>query len=303
MLDVPELEKRWAKYHLKKMLPLYITTAVGTVILGLAAYIYTTQPDYVMSLLQKEPTETITPTLVKTSTLQAATDLPVPAIPAQNILRPSLTFLYNLEERVINAEESTTPVATAVATKDKLKQQVKPKSKPKTKSKKKVKTKKKVKPKPKAKPKPVKTKTIPKPTKKVTKTSVVVPVKVIHPEKKEQQPVETQNTLVKVGHDTTSDDELKGIIKRFNRKKKPALSLFIANKYYEKGNYAESYKYARITYKLNPKIEDSMIIYAKSLVKLGKKDKAKNALSTYIKKTGSIKAKTLLNQINKGTFK
>jgi len=286
------------------MLPLYIMSTVGAIILGLSAYIYTTKPAVVMSLLSQEPTETVITPSVKKDPLPTIVKRPVPTVPSQNILRPSLTFLYNLEERVINAEENLSPVATAVVTDNKVKQQIKPKAK--SKSKPKAKPKSKPKPKPKAKPKqrkPVKTKPVTKTTHVATKKSVVVPVKVIHPVETEKQSAKTQNTLVKVGHNTTSDDELKGVIKRFNRKKKPALSLFIANKYYEKGNYAESYKYARITYNLNPKIEDSMLIYAKSLIKLGKKDKAKNALTAYIKKTGSINAKTLLNQINKGTFK
>ncbi len=92
------------------------------------------------------------------------------------------------------------------------------------------------------------------------------------------------------------------MIKRFNRSKKPALSLFIAKKYYEKGNYKESYKYARQTYKLNPKIEDGLILYAQSLVKLGKKDMAIAKLKPYIKKTGSVKAKILLSDIKKGNI-
>ena len=108
---------------------------------------------------------------------------------------------------------------------------------------------------------------------------------------------------VTVAHIQTSEDELKGVIKRFNRKKKPALSLFIANKYYEKGNYAQSYKYAKETLKLNPKIEDGVILYTKSLVKLGRKDKAIQKLNSYYKKSRSIKAKALLTEIKKGTFK
>ena len=92
------------------------------------------------------------------------------------------------------------------------------------------------------------------------------------------------------------------MIKRFNKSKKPALSLFIAKKYYEQGNYKESYKYARQTYKLNPKIEDGLILYAQSLAKLGKKEKAIAKLKPYIKKSGSVKAKILLSDIKKGNI-
>jgi len=116
---------------------------------------------------------------------------------------------------------------------------------------------------------------------------------------KEEQPTQA---IVKVGNKNTSEDEIRSIIKRFNKKKKPALSLFIARKYYEIGNFQGAYKYANETYKLNKKIEDATIIYAKSAVKLGKKENALSRLDKYIKKNASQKAKKLRDDIQKGTF-
>ena len=172
-----------------------------------------------------------------------------------------------------------------------------------------------------AKPKKQKKPTVkPKKTAKKVKKAPVKAQKIVKPEVKQvvkTGPVQTvivgdksniaynqepQQALVQVGHSSTSEDELRAVIKRFNRTKKPALSLFIAKKYYEQGNYKESYSYARETYKLNQNIEDGVLIYAQSLVKLGKSDKAINKLKPYINKSGSIKAKILLNEIQKGNF-
>ena len=112
----------------------------------------------------------------------------------------------------------------------------------------------------------------------------------------------SQTKPVQLGHNNTSKSQLDSVIKRFNKSKKPALGLFISNTYYEQGNYKESYKYARQTYKINPNIEDAVLLYAKSLAKLGKKELAISKLKPYIKKSGSVKAKALLTQIKKGTL-
>jgi len=100
----------------------------------------------------------------------------------------------------------------------------------------------------------------------------------------------------------TSDD-INNVIKRFKVNNDPALSLFIAKRYYEIGNYHESYNYALITNQINKEIESSWIIFAKSLVKLNKKDKAINILKEYIKSSGSRTAKLLLEEIQSGSFK
>ena len=93
------------------------------------------------------------------------------------------------------------------------------------------------------------------------------------------------------------------VIKRFNKNNNPALSLFVAKKYYEIGEYKKSYNYALITNNINDKIESSWIIFAKSLVKLKKIKKAKKILKEYIKNSHSNKAKILLEDIEKGRLK
>jgi tetratricopeptide (TPR) repeat protein len=100
-----------------------------------------------------------------------------------------------------------------------------------------------------------------------------------------------------------SQDDINDVIKRFQKNNNPALSLFVAKKYYELGNYKEAYNYALATNKINNHIEDSWLIFAKSLVKLGKKERALTILREYIKFSNSANAQVLLDEIQQGKFK
>jgi len=97
--------------------------------------------------------------------------------------------------------------------------------------------------------------------------------------------------------------DIQDIVKRFKNNNNPALSLFVAKKYYELGNYNQSYNYALITNKINKEIDVSWIIFTKSLVKLGKKDKAIATLKQYIKQSHSSSAQILLDEIRSGKFR
>ncbi len=99
-----------------------------------------------------------------------------------------------------------------------------------------------------------------------------------------------------------SEQDIKEIIRRFKKNNNPALSLFVAKKYYELGNYEQAYNYALITNGINNDIEDSWIIFAKSLVKLHKRDMALKTLAEYIKYSHSGNAKILFNDIRSGKF-
>jgi tetratricopeptide (TPR) repeat protein len=83
----------------------------------------------------------------------------------------------------------------------------------------------------------------------------------------------------------------------------PALSLFVAKKYYELGDYAQAYNYALITNQINRDIEASWIIFTKSLVKLNKRDQAIQTLKDYIESSSSNTARILLEEIQSGKFK
>lgn len=100
-----------------------------------------------------------------------------------------------------------------------------------------------------------------------------------------------------------TDQDILEIIARFKKSNNPTLSLFVAKKYYEIGNYHQSYNYALITNQINSEIEDSWIIFAKSLTKLGKKNMAIKTLQDYIRQSHSSSAQTLLDEIVLGKFK
>ncbi|PLY13312.1 MAG: hypothetical protein C0628_06845 [Sulfurimonas sp.] len=104
---------------------------------------------------------------------------------------------------------------------------------------------------------------------------------------------------------TRNDDEkdIQDVIKRFNINHNPALSLFVAKKYYQLGDYEQAYNYALATNELNNNIEASWIIFSKSLVKLDKKDMAIDTLRKYINYSNSSQAKQLLDEILSGKFK
>ena len=124
---------------------------------------------------------------------------------------------------------------------------------------------------------------------------------IIKKEKKETLKIEKKSSInIRRNKD---QEDLKHVIKRFKTNNNPALSLFIAKKYYQLGNYHKSYNYALITNQLNNNIESSWIIFSKSLVKLHKKKMAINTLKKYIDNSHSPRAKILLDEIQSGKFK
>jgi len=119
--------------------------------------------------------------------------------------------------------------------------------------------------------------------------------------KKDKQPKKVQSTI-QIKRQNQNDD-INIVLKRFHNNKNPSLSLFIAKKYYEQKNYKYAYKYAFITNELNNKIEDSWLIFIKSMIKLNKKEQAIKTLKQYIQHSDSYKAKLLLNNIYNGKFR
>ncbi len=96
---------------------------------------------------------------------------------------------------------------------------------------------------------------------------------------------------------------MQDIIKRFKRTNDPILGLFLARRYYHLKKYNLAYNYALLTNQLDSKNEQSWIIFAKSLVKLGQTNMAIQTLKSYIKISHSKNAKVLLENIQSGHFK
>ncbi len=120
------------------------------------------------------------------------------------------------------------------------------------------------------------------------------------PAKEPKETVEKKSTKISIKKD---DQDIQHVIKRFKINNNPALSLFVAKKYYKIGEYHKAYNYALITNEINNDIEDSWIVFAKSLVKLNEKDMAIKTLKKYIDTSHSSQAKILLDEILSGKFK
>ncbi len=101
---------------------------------------------------------------------------------------------------------------------------------------------------------------------------------------------------------TTNLTAYKDVENRFKLSKDIDDSLFLARSYYKKGNYKKSEYWALETNRVDPNIEESMLIFVKSKMKLGRKNEARNILTTYMKKSNSQEAKKLLYSIENGKF-
>ncbi len=111
-----------------------------------------------------------------------------------------------------------------------------------------------------------------------------------------------KKTSIEIKRNQESDD-IRHVIRRFKVNNNPALSLFVAKKYYKIGKYKKAYNYALITNQINSNIEASWIIFAKSLMKLKEQEMAIKTLKKYIDNSHSSRAKILLDEIQSGKFK
>ena len=142
-----------------------------------------------------------------------------------------------------------------------------------------------------------KTNPTPKPSKEQKKRTIVEKKPEIVKEKREEK-----KSAISIKRQNTHDD-ISQVVSRFNKNNNPALSLFIAKKYYELGDYHKSYNYALITNEINSNIEASWIVFAKSLVKLQEKEQAIKTLKKYINQSNSNRANILLDDIISGKFR
>ncbi len=281
MLNVPELEQRWKRYRHSRRLPFLIGT--GVVVLTLSAGLYFLLTPGVFTA---KPQAAATPPQPQSASAAADGKTAVK-------LAPSMGFMQTFESDVIDhiTEEST------------------PRPQPK-----------------------VRPKTVPalKPAVKQSVPSVaaapqeeVVPFKAvttqpetlpsIRPGTASAAPVRRYEADSSTAEPEVSssqmtirrDDDMKDIqdvVARFKKNKNPVLSLFIAKRYYNIGNYQQAYNYALITNELDSSIEDSWLIFAKSLYKMKQKEMAIKTLKSYIQESNSVKAKIALDQMESGTI-
>ncbi len=126
---------------------------------------------------------------------------------------------------------------------------------------------------------------------------VMLPVPAATPSR---QAISLKTPTIKHGSDAIDIHEIE---ERFKTNPSPQLGLYIARYYYDHKDYNEAYNYALKTNSINKDIEESWLIFSKSLLKLGKVDQAKKTLQYYISQSNSDNAKELLNSIEHGDVK
>ena len=281
MLNIYELEKRWLKYKIKSFLPTIITFII-ILIVGLTLYI---SIDFKkINILDSSILEKFTHN--NEQTIQE--NIQEVSIEKTNVIQkekktdnttvtekaPETT----LPKRALNSNEKNILEPSLAFMK---KMQNEPAPDYKEPSKKPVKQ-------------TVQKKNTPEVTQKAEKTTPNV-------EKPQQKVVQETNTI-KIKKQNTYED-IAYVIKRFKKNNNPALSLFVAKKYYELGEYKQAYNYALITNEINNNIEASWIVFSKSLVKLNQRAKAIQTLKQYINYSNSNQARLLLEEIVSGKFK
>ena len=315
MLNVPDLERRWKRYRRSKQIPYVAGTAVIFAGAAVISYLYlftsadrtgyTTSLDEQKSKVETVPSQAQPSTLAENSISQEARTAPdktpisssqqnqnelaehniasQPDVKQPTKLSPSMHFMNDFESDVMDYYFSDA-------------EQTEPKEE--------------------IQPAPVR-KTVPaiQPTQtsslpSITPRTTVPPAKEIvlntpptvntAPTMQSSQETATSNQMVIQRDDDMKD--IQDVIARFKKNKNPALSLFVAKRYYKIGNYQQAYNYALITNELDNNIEDSWLIFAQSLYKLDQKDMAIKTLKTYIQESSSVKAKITLDQMEKGTF-
>lgn len=143
----------------------------------------------------------------------------------------------------------------------------------------------------------------------VTQTVSTLPPKIEKPSLTAIAPIPTLETVSSKGsasfglNRNESKLDIENIERRFKENSNPNLGLFIARYHYDHGNYNEAYNFSLKTNTLNSKMDESWIIFAKSLIKLGKTEQAKKTLQVYISESNSESARSLLESIERGNFK
>lgn len=102
--------------------------------------------------------------------------------------------------------------------------------------------------------------------------------------------------------ETSSATAYEDVEKRFLQSHDIDDALFLAKSYYKKGNYKKAKHWAYEVNKLNQDLEESLLIFIQSKVKLGERNDALSLLKNYLTKSNSDEAKNLLYKIENNTL-
>lgn len=120
---------------------------------------------------------------------------------------------------------------------------------------------------------------------------------------KKHKKEEAVSRKTKKMHFTSSSNNYIEMMKqKFAKSNTSRDALLLAKTYYKNKNYRQAEAWALSANKLNNNLEESWLLFAKSKVKLGKKQEALKILVSYSKRSHSVKAKGLIGQIKTGQF-
>lgn len=269
MLNIPELERRWLIYKLKSYIP-HLVIATSLIIIAIIVMIFSSnisKPEVAKVAVTKAPKKIIVPHIKKVQVAVVAKPQVVPTTLSQKI-EPKTNY---------QAKENKVQLAPSLDFMKKMQNSQQPyyQNEPET---------------------PAYhndyNKVVSKPVVKKPKQAATIVATKKPQEVSKKVSIKIQNT----------QNDIRDIIERFKKNNNPALSLFVARKSYELGDYEQAYNYALMTNKINKNIESSWLIFVKSMVKLGKKDKAVKILDQYIQQSHSNSARILRDEINTGKF-
>jgi len=316
MLNVPELERRWKRHRRRKFIPLYTAISIALITSVLLLFIYLspdvkkfstvqnqkTTPNQVAVSNEKKQTKptaalpiaasdsnTTSPQKPHLNEQTASPDLEAAQSAPSNApkLAPSMAFMKDVENEVLDYYFQDTASSVSLSSGAAV---VEPKDTPHSNTEL-----------PSIQAHPI-------PTTKQTSDGAATTHKK-KPQVSEASPAQNSafqepKAPPRIMHIQRENDmkDIQDVIARFKKNKNPALSLFVAKRYYRIGNYQQAYNYALITNELDNNIEDSWLIFAKSLYKLGQTKMAVKTLKTYQSDSGSVKAKITLDQMTEGNF-
>ncbi len=111
---------------------------------------------------------------------------------------------------------------------------------------------------------------------------------------------EKPHIMKKMKFHTTSVNYISTMKEKYADSHSSRDALLLAKAFYNKGSYSEAEEWALKANKINSKLEESWLMFAKSKAKMGKRQEAINILAKYYTKSKSAKAKALIGQIKTG---
>ena len=276
MFNVQELERKWIRYKLKSYaFPIVILLVITFLIVSGSVFLYRDINPLEHNSSTTKQEQNSTQIIAKQKVSEVNVTQNNETNDDKLILHPSLGFVDNVSNSMTAYYDNNTP-QEKIIDKEKTKEKVIPK----------------IQNTPVVNHKPQETQQVEKITPvAIPKVDSTVNTNSLHKQKK----VDIQMH--------SADDDLQDVVQRFKKTNSATLGLFLAKRYYDLQDYNQAYNYALLTNQINSKLDMSWIIFAKSLVKLGKKEMAVNTLKTYIKNSNSPQASTLLDEIEMGRFK